>query len=128
MSSGIHTHAIAWSVHTLNINTMNKSESISLHVRKGSALLITGVNLIKHNHSGQQTFVSFVYRGFIVCIVDAYSHTGISKSCVTLYWRCLVLMSQSLQHCVTDNCKDQSLRDYNKWYEAGARKTRDIFF
>lgn len=128
MSSHIYTHAIAWSVHTFHINTMNTSERISLHVRKGSALLIIGVNLITHNHNGQHTFDSFVYRGFSVCVMDAYSHIGISKSYVMLRWRCLVLMSQSLQHRVTDHCKDQRLREKSKWHEEGRQNIKGSFF
>ena len=128
MSSDIHTYAIAWTVHTFHINTMNKSERVSLHVRKGGALLIIGVNIIKHNHNDQHTFDSFVYYGFSVCIMDAYSHFGISKNCVMLHWQCLVLMSQSLQHCVRDNCRDQSLREKSKWHKEGSQKSKEFFF
>lgn len=81
MSSDIHTPAIAWTVHTFHINTINKSERVSPHVRKGGALPIIGVNIIKHNHNDQHTLDSFVYHGFSVCIMDAYSHFGISKVC-----------------------------------------------
>lgn len=59
--------------------------------------------------------------------MDAYSHLGLSKSCVMLHWRCLVLMSLSLQQCVIENCKDQSLREKSKWHEEGRQKNNGYF-